>query len=845
MDSDFIQNLRYSYSEKTEVHPLSPSLKDSLQLISDFFKYNATNKLCLVFPSKEFTAQWLSVPLTLNEINSDFIEFSDESYNARKKYRPGEKLFLNNKAIVEWVKGDEKSLTFKTKGRLFKYDPWKNTAGDVITINIERINNLRPAPAHRKLSSLKTVYKNLRPNSEHPLDKLLSINSNGNLLFLKNTICLISKYKQFDSSISDILINHTEINDYFRPGKIDENGTADIDHPLLISNNLSNLALYATLSTSISKIIIDGFAAIQERGTDFSDIDLKNIPTILITDLSEIESFEHIGNYGFEFFNFTKKNLKLGQPANHSPFHTLDTKLRKYISFNLIKEICKNTELETTTQKIHSIEKDESNNDLTSLKIALIQLTNHVSRIAHVPTADEISYFNSKINSTESLFLRCIMWLGDSHKPIEESISLLKFIIKKFASAPSEKCVKLKELMNANSYDYIICLTEKETNALNDFLNTFAFTHRPQIISVADVNDNLLSNKPLKAILTGWVKSKNINRILSSFLFSELTVLFYQFENKYYNSLQRRNRKYNENIKATISSNGIRSENESTKSEGFDDLYSCDETGEATFESSFDILDFELKLDYAQYSKYTVKGNLIDSIKAKRIDFENDFFIYSTESHKFLIINELIEKQGGEANLHRKRIEALKTGDVIALINTDRDILVELVEKNTNTKELTSVKQWTELWKNLLREYYASIGNDFKKLVDDLRKNDCKKHGVTIRAWLQDESRIGPNDNADLISIASLTNSNLLNDNISIVREAIRKMTGWRMRASGFITDKIKSQIHEFADSSIINKNISVEGLGSVIVLKVIEVSNVWQNIDVRYVNRLLQKEII
>jgi hypothetical protein len=98
----------------------------------------------------------------------------------------------------------------------------------------------------------------------------------------------------------------------------------------------------------------------------------------------------------------------------------------------------------------------------------------------------------------------------------------------------------------------------------------------------------------------------------------------------------------------------------------------------------------------------------------------------------------------------------------------------------------------------------------------DLRKNDCKKHEVTIKAWLQDENRIGPDDDADLISIALLTNSNLLNDNINTVREAIRKMTGWRMKASDFITDKIKAQIHEFADSSIINKKILVEGLGSV-----------------------------
>ncbi len=70
-------------------------------------------------------------------------------------------------------------------------------------------------------------------------------------------------------------------------------------------------------------------------------------------------------------------------------------------------------------------------------------------------------------------------------------------------------------------------------------------------------------------------------------------------------------------------------------------------------------------------------------------------------------------------------------------------------------------------------------------------------------------------------------------------------MKGWRHNASDFIISKIKAQIHVYADSSLINKQISIEGLGSVSVLKVIEISNVWENTDVRYVNRLLQKEII
>lgn len=835
MNQVLIQKLRYNFAGHDEAYSLPMPLKDSLQLITDFFASNTANKLCLVFPSKEYSAQWLSVPIVLCLIENDYTQYKEKIFESYKQYNLGDKLILNGDAIVEWAGIKNNSVAFKAG---------KEPNIAVFTIDITQSIKLQRTEQTRQLSSLKRVKQALPGKIITPTDELLETNTYGNKEFIKNKICLVSKFKSYDDSIKDIAMNQAMLPEYFQVGKIDENGAPDINSPLLISNNLSTLALYVTLSSSsVSKIIIDGFTAIQERGTDFADIDVKNIPTILITDLSEIESFETIGNFGFEFFNFTKENLKLDNSTNLSPFHSFENKLRKYISFNIVKEICKDEQLESSTQKISSIEKDESNNDLISLKISLIQLTNLISRIAHIPTAKEISILKTKVSSIETLFLRCRMWLGDSQKPIEESISLLKSVIEKFATQPSEKCARLKTLMSSKQYDYIICSTEEEAKALDKSLPEHI--QRPRVISVADVNDKLLSSRPQKAILTGWVKSSNINRILSSFLFSEITVLFYQFENKYYNSLQRRNRQYSENIKATVNSKGIRSETDLSKRKGFGDLYSSDEIVEKTSESSFDILDFELKLDNAHYSKYAAKGNLIDSIKAKRIVFEGNFFIYTTETHKFLVINELIERQGEKANLHRRKVESLQNGDVIALINTDRDILVELVEKNTNTKELAAVKQWIELWKNLLKDYYLSIGSDFKKLVEDLRKNDCKKHEVTIRAWLQEESRIGPNDDADLISIASLTNSQELLENISKVRDSISKMVGWRMRAADYVSNQIKSKILRIMDESLINSKIEMEGLGSVIILKVIEIANNWENIDVKYVNRLLQKEMI
>jgi hypothetical protein len=839
MNKEIIQKLEFSLKGLSETYSFPLPLLDSFQIISNFFENSKNNKLCIVFPSKESSAQWLALPTVLNQIKNDFTEFKDGIFESYRQYKIGDLLILNNEAIVQWNGLHTNGVTFKTKGG-------KDASGAEITIKFSDVIKLQRAPANKKvLSAVKRVKAALPSRRFTEVEKLLKIDTFGNKEFIKNRIALISKHKSFNESFEMININSFSLNAYFNVSKVDENGVVDIEAPLMVSNNLSNLALYVTISNSISKIIIDGFCFIEERGTDFLDIDAKSIPTILITDLSEIGSFDLIGNYGFDFFNFTKREITLEKIDNSSPFYSLTEKFNNYLKLNIIKEICRDDKIELLVKKIHSIEKDESNNDLVNIKILLIQIINVISRIAYVPNANEISTINQKITGLEALFIKNKIWLGNSYQTIDDCISVVKSLIDKISSHPTEKCLRLTLLIETNKYNYIICPNSDEAQSLKNYFTSFQYKSLPNIISVAEVNENLLSNLSVKAIITGWGKTNIINKILSSFVFDDITLLFYQFENKYFNSLERKNRKLNGIIKPTISSNGLNAKDGSIDSNGFEEFYNSEGTIESVNEDLFDISEFELKLDNAQYAKYSSHGNIIESIKAKRIDFENNFFIFSTESHKFLVINEFLDGQTKKPNLYRRKPDAFRSGDVIALINTDKDILVELVEKNTESKELLSVKKWTDLWKNLLKDYFISIGSDFRKLVEDLRENDCYKHEMTIKAWLQDESRIGPDDNSDLISIALLTNSYLLLENINIVRESIKKMIGWRMKASDYITEKIKNQIFRLIGSSIINNKVQVEGLGSIYFLKITDISNVWDNIDIRYVNKLMQKELI
>lgn len=835
MNQELTQKLQYSFAGQKVAYSLPFPLKESLQLISDFFRNNTNHKLCLVFPTKDFVAQWLSIPSALFLIQSDFDLFKNEIIESLEKYKKGDCIILNNEAVVEWVGRNANGFIFKHK---------EYNGVDEITINIKKISKIQPAPSTRKvLSGYKRVIEALSKTNDDPIDKILGIQTEGNQLYQKNSICLVSKHISFENSISEILLNNYLIAEYFKPGRINDSGEIETKSPLLISNNLRNLALYVTLSNTVSKIVIDGYSTIQERRVDFNDIDAMKIPTILITDLSEVENIENIGNFGFDFFNFTKENLKFYEMNELSPFSSFNRKLERYVRFNLIKVICKNAELERIVKLIHTIENDESVRELIDLKILLIQLTNLVSRIAHPLNQQEADAYREKFKRVESLFCEYRFYLGSSSKAIEESISLLKLVVENFANSPSQKNSQLNELLSAVRYDYIICQNDDEAMSLSSYLNnTIQSIHKPKVISVANVTNSLLEFRPAKAILTGWVKSNNVNRLLSSFIFYELTVLFYQFEIGYFDSLQKRNKQLVSNANPTITKTGIPTKSGGESNNGFSDFYKNDSSGENNANSNFDVVEFELKLDNAQYSKYILKGNLNESVKAKRVEFRMDKFIYMTDTHGLLVLENFYQSSSKSLNIHKSRVETLYPGDIIAFLKTERELLNKIVEKNTTPSALAQTTRWIQLWKHLLKNHYKLLNNDFNKLVCELKAKGCSRDPATIRSWLFDDLRIGPRKDDDLIAIAIMANGMELYNNLKEVRAAIKQMTSWRMKASDFVIEQLKLRIKKSYSEIQVNSSIDFEDLGEVEILEITEIKNTPDIIDIRNANRLLEK---
>ena len=835
MNNGFVDKIRVSQSESGKTFNVPPTIIEAYRISSKYFNKKSNAKICLVLPSREYTSQWLTLLFALDSIKTDFQLYENEIFDSYKSFKVGQLLILNNEAIVKWVGYNDKFIMFSSK-------PERNASAPIRFAKHKDVIKLQPAPTNRTaISAYRKVIQALKTSVENPIDILLNIYTAGNKQFIKEGICLIDKFKDYDQIFSNTYLNGFLVDKYVKAAKISEEGAVEYFSPLLLTNNFERLIYSSGIYDSISKIVIDGYDPILESRSNYLDIESKKIPTLLITDLSEIDKFKEINNLGFEFFNFTKEKLKLEESSFSSPFYNFENKLKNYFSFKFNRVYCKSNLLTKISQLIHELPSDESNNELTLLRISFIKIVNIFSRICHRPSETEIYEFKQAVDGISEHFKKCHLWLGQAKKIIEEIIPLLNEFINQISYDDTDKCKKFEELLNQN-YDFVICTTDSEANNLRPYIQDM----KVKVISVGEVNDTLLSSKGMKAILTGWPRASNFNRLLVSFIFNEITALFYSFENTYYNSIQNRNVQHFAELKV------LTDEDESLKFEdkqshlSFSDLFQSDEVSSPTGKKIIDIYSFELTIENTQYSKYILKGNPSESIKAQRIDFGNETFIYATESHKFIVINELLYLSGSNPLLHNKKIENLKIGDIIAFINTDRDILVEMVRKSANADDYESVVKWINLWKELLDKKYAELDYDFRALVRIMRNYKCERHEATIRTWINDENMIGPEDDMDLRVIANMTNSELLRDNIGETRKAINIMTGWRMRAADNIRDKIKNKLLEIVNTTnIINSSVEIQDLGRVEFLKVIEIKNKSEDIDRRFIHRLISKEYI
>src|SRR5258706_14041664 len=104
MNQEFLLKHEYSFLGRQDSHLLPSVLRESVSLLVDYLSNNSNNnKLCLIFPTKEFVAQWLSAPMAFSNVYVDYSKSRAVIQESYKHFRPNDKLLLNNFAVVQWI----------------------------------------------------------------------------------------------------------------------------------------------------------------------------------------------------------------------------------------------------------------------------------------------------------------------------------------------------------------------------------------------------------------------------------------------------------------------------------------------------------------------------------------------------------------------------------------------------------------------------------------------------------------------------------------------------------------------------------------------------------------------
>lgn len=142
-----------------------------------------------------------------------------------------------------------------------------------------------------------------------------------------------------------------------------------------------------------------------------------------------------------------------------------------------------------------------------------------------------------------------------------------------------------------------------------------------------------------------------------------------------------------------------------------------------------------------------------------------------------------------------KEASEIQSGDYLVFMSHDderKDIvdefLKQLIEKDRSETSLSNSYDKSKRWKALLKNHMDSKGLTFKDVSNEMAVMGHKKHEVTIRSWLNEESHIvGPRDVDSYISIALISGDKDMQENPEAYWDACNIVRSARMRILNYI----------------------------------------------------------
>jgi hypothetical protein len=844
--SHFINNIALgNQSENSRIHPIALQNSELIEkTIGDL------NRIVILIPNKYYAAYWASVLSIFSRIKR---KFNDESNIG--KYELGQKISINDRAIARFLSfNEDENLVVET-----------NDA--TITIRNRFDGSIKAIKTKKPLSKTNKVLIALSKESAqvNPIDRILGIYSLGDTSFYKDKTYLISKgvtsrkffdTRQLNGQLLDNIINVGSIAIDSTVRTFGSGQTAEFN--FLISSDYLNFFTYYENANHWDEdnLIVDGVSHIKRHiGNFIHMIEQDWLPVTVFADYTEIEDLDILKDFNFTYWHWTGKLLDNFQPSanNHPYFKSFSQSIEKNKNIELKDIACSSVLLTDIVNNLNKMERKipEDNTFLKSEFSKLFGIVMSFSRMVAPPREQHLNEFGEKLNEVhENIKKESIFIKKDVMELIDISIECLRDIIADPEKFLENKINNIKKEINHEDLKscYLLVQKPEEIEVTEEYWDGLLDDNQKEKIHVISLID-LLNENDFKTYLgpenclfvCGWMNKSNMHRItLQQFAFSRIRFFFYEFEKQWYGFAIKY---WHDQLNKYETSSRVAEMYLLSSSDIQNNLFkkSVEDNRGQTTENIF---DFEKKIRSYTNAKYVSEA---DAIKTKKIEFASDYIMFSTETHKFFVINEDKFEKTNKLVVEDKSRDRILPGDRIVLNYTEVNLLREKADELLVRDNYNDARSMSYLWKEALLEQWNKPGYSSKKLRDELAEHGCDINIVTLRNWLFDESSIGPQEESNLDKIASITDHNELKKQLKQVKAAIKTVRSYHQKAAFAIKkDLVENLSHIFHDSNHEEMysndliQVTLPDYGEILVIKMLDISQNTIEVDPKYANRLI-----
>ncbi len=806
---------------------LPEALQASFDIAENLRREDLESKhLAMIFPLLLDSPEWIAVGCSLAAIKKTFRPAIENS----TPFSPGQKLRLDDKYVVEYVKKEE---LYGTQFLWMKMSA-KGKAGqkpENTTKAFPVSDQLRFQPIDTKLRLTPIENIDFRP-SDHALDRLLDISSFGNRSIFPNEVVLVSrlnKVRQFAEKTHIINPASPEqsisLRDLFQWGGITVEGELEqwshqqIDaQPVIgVAPDLVTLGEYLfNRQESDVLIILDGNLPFANDLQAFDEILDEEYPILALMENRRLDDLQHLEDRGFETWVWSEQDLQqleltesIDVSNQQIPFRHFHRTIQNYNARQIEETICNYSGLDSAAEKLQTFSKQCHSDDpeLRIIERRFYYCLLNLSRLLR-PFGVEDDVSRDKIlkdfEQIQSDVAGKVTWLGqDAVDTAHEFIEKIKTLIET-PNSILDKIIELEKVLQNKTQknrSAIVLADASEVSITERYWQDIVPRSKQRGIHFVTPSDLDFEQDYDHLIVCGWLGTERMRKLFDSCIAPSITVVMYPFEQAWFRSVVSRWCREKEKLKKAELTEHQKAKILQTQPENLSVTQKSKDQKppDAPSEADFDIADFEIRLHPPRPGPRPPSPGE-NTTEARFVDFSHDMYAYLRPNHKVPVVTNFIAGHAGEsAGVPSADVSQLKVGDyVIFREGSDSDLLRDLADRGLARAGKGEHRKIAGLWKRALMQFVFEHPDGFEGALIELWDEGLKPTEITIRSWLNDEHRIGPRNEQDIEIIARVSGHQELQERLDYVRRAIKEVRGAHLQAASFLAQKLMAQLPSF-----------------------------------------------